>query len=466
MMETSAYSSNKMITGIVFAVLTFWLFAQSMVNIIPVVQGDLGISLGTLNIAISLTSLFSGMFIVAAGGISDQVGRKKMTFIGLILSIIGCLCIILAQNATLLIAGRIIQGFSAACIMPSTIALVKAYFEGENRQRALSYWSFGSWGGGGSCAFIGGAIATYMGWKWIFIFSIALSLVAMYLLKDAPESKAAEKSTKSKFNFSGLFIFVIIMLAINLVVTRGHDLGWTSPITIALIGVIIFGSVIFFTLESKKRNQFIEFSLFKTKAYTGAVTSNFLLNGVAGTVVVANTYVQVARGFTPFQSGLLTLGNLVAVLVMIRVGEKIMQKVGARKPMIAASIISTVGLSMTALTFLPDLAYIITFFIGFMLSGVGLGLYATPSTDTAVVNIPEDKVGVASGIYKMSSSLGFSFGIAISTAVYGVLVSTGNLEFAASAGIMVNMAFAIPALILIMFTITDKEGKIISKLSA
>lgn len=350
--------------------------------------------------------------------------------------------------------------------MPSTIALVKAYFEGENRQLALSYWSFGSWGGGGSCAFIGGAIATYMGWRWIFIFSIALSLVAMYLLKDAPESKAAEQSNKLKFNFSGLFIFVIIMLAINLVVTRGNDFGWTSPLTIALLGVILIGSVVFFILESKKANQFIELSLFKTKAYTGAVTSNFLLNGVAGPVVVANTYLQVARGFTPFQSGLLTLGNLIAVLVMIRIGEKMMQKVGARKPMIAASIIATVGLSMTALTFLPNLAYIITFFIGFMLSGIGLGLYATPSTDTAVVNIPEDKVGVASGIYKMSSSLGFSFGIAISTAVYGVIVSTGNIELAASAGIMVNMAFSIPALLVILFTITDKEGKNISKLSA
>ena len=82
-METSARGSNKMIIGIVLAVLTFWLFAQSMVNIIPAMQADLGISLGTLNIAISLTSLFSGMFIVAAGGISDKDGRKKLTYLGL-----------------------------------------------------------------------------------------------------------------------------------------------------------------------------------------------------------------------------------------------------------------------------------------------------------------------------------------------------------------------------------------------
>ncbi|NYF24334.1 MFS transporter [Sporosarcina sp. JAI121] len=463
-MEVGKKGSNKMIIGIVLAVLTFWLFASSMVNIIPAIQADLGISLGTLNIAISITSLFSGMFIVAAGGISDRTGRKKLTFLGLHLSIIGSLCLVLAQSAPLLIVGRIIQGISAACIMPATIALVKSCFDGKERQRALSYWSFGSWGGASACALIGGAIATYMGWRWIFILSIVISLIAMYLLKDIAESKA-EQPSNSKFDFAGLLIFIFIMLALNLTITRGHEFGWTSPLTIALISITIIGTVIFFLVEIKKKSKFIEFSLFKSKAYTGAVTSNFLQSAIGGTVVVANTYVQLARGFTAFQTGLLTIGNLVAVLIMIRVGEKIMQKVGARKPMIAASIITPLGISLTALTFLPDSAYIITVFLGFMLSGIGLGLYATPSMDTAVVNTPEDKVGVASGIYKMSSSLGFSFGIAISTAIYGVIVATGNMELAASAGIMVNIAFAIPSLIFIMLTIPDNEGKKITELS-
>ena len=151
------------------------------------------------------------------------------------------------------------------------------------------------------------------------------------------------------------------------------EFGWTSPLTIALIAVILVGSAIFFIVEIKKSNKFIEFSLFKFKAYTGAMTSNFLLSGVAGTFVVTNTYVQVSRGFTAFQSGLLTIGNLVALLVMIRVGEKLLQKVGARKPMIAAAIMSSIGISLTALTFLPDVTYIIVVFFGFMLSGAGLG---------------------------------------------------------------------------------------------
>ena len=90
-METSYKGTNKLIIGIVFGVITFWLFAQAMVNVVPAVQSDLGISLGTLNIAISLSALFSGMFIVAAGGLADKIGRKKMTYIGLILSVIGSL---------------------------------------------------------------------------------------------------------------------------------------------------------------------------------------------------------------------------------------------------------------------------------------------------------------------------------------------------------------------------------------
>ena len=82
-METNYKGTDKLITGIVFGVITFWLFAQAMVNVVPAVQSDLGVSHGTVNIAISLTALFSGMFIVAAGGIADKVGRKKITYIGL-----------------------------------------------------------------------------------------------------------------------------------------------------------------------------------------------------------------------------------------------------------------------------------------------------------------------------------------------------------------------------------------------
>ena len=114
--------------------------------------------------------------------------------------------------------------------------------------------------------------------------------------------------------------------------------------------------------------------------------------------------------------------------------------------MIWGGIITTIGVAMMGLTFLPGFAYTVVVFIGFALFGLGLGIYATPSTDTSVSNAPSDKVGEAAGVYKMASSLGGAFGVAISATVYGAIAANGNLESAASVGIIVNVIFGILSL--------------------
>ena len=91
---------------------------------------------------------------------------------------------------------------------------------------------------------------------------------------------------------------------------------------------------------------------------------------------------------------------------------------GPRKPMLMGCCITGLGILLTTLTFLLAKEYIITAFIGFTLFGIGLGFYATPSTDAALSNVPDDKAGSASGIYKMASSLGAAFGVAISAAIF------------------------------------------------
>lgn len=457
--ESSYKGTNKMITGIVFGVITFWLFAQAIVNVVPTMQSDLSVTTGTINIAISLSALFSGMFIVAAGGLADKIGRKRIAMIGFILSIIGSLCLVLAQGAVLLVLGRIIQGLSAAFIMPSTIALIKAYFEDEDRQRALSFWSIGSWGGSGVASFAGGAIASSLGWRWIFIFSIMFALVGMFLLKDTPESKQASTG-KFKFDYLGLAIFVVTMVALNIVINFGADLGWTSPLIIGLAIFTVVGLAVFIKVEKSKKVVLIDFAVFKNKAYTGATVSNFLLNAIAGTLVVANTYVQVGRGFTSFESGMLSLGYLVAVLAMIRVGEKILQKAGAKKPMVWGGLITTFGVALMGLTFLPDLAYTLIVFVGYALFGLGLGIYATPSTDTSVTNAPADKVGEAAGVYKMASSLGSAFGVALSATAYGALAASGNIEVAATVGIIVNVIFGLLSVLSVIYLVPKAAGKV------
>ena len=104
--------------------------------------------------------------------------------------------------------------------------------------------------------------------------------------------------------------------------------------------------------------------------------------------------------------------------------------------------IAAVGMSLAAMTFLPDLAYVIVVFVGFLIAGLGIGMYATPSIDTSLAYVEDDKAGIASGIYKMASSLGYSFGLAISTAIYSTVEAlTSNLELAASSGMLSALVF-------------------------
>lgn len=163
--DRSSRSKNRLVLGIVLAVVTFWLFAQTTLNVAPTIRDDLQISDSLSNIAVSIAALFSGIFIVAAGGLADRLGRVKVTYAGLVLNALGSLLIAISPGGTasFLMTGRIIQGLSAACIMPATLALLKDSFDGKKRQRAVSFWSIGSWGGSGLCALFGGLVASSLG---------------------------------------------------------------------------------------------------------------------------------------------------------------------------------------------------------------------------------------------------------------------------------------------------------------
>lgn len=456
---------NRLLLGIILGVITFWLFAQSLVNLVVPLQSSYNSDIGTINIAVSLSALFSGLFIVGAGDIADKFGRVKLTYIGLALNIIGSILIIITPLPSLLIIGRAVQGLSAACIMPATLAIINEYYIGTARQRALSYWSIGSWGGSGVCTLFGGLMATNFGWRSIFIISIILTILAMFLIKHTPETKAEPIGNKplepKKFDVIGLIILVICMLSINVIITQTSNYGLMSPLILGLIAVFVISLIIFVMYENRIKHPLVDFDLFKNKGYTGATVSNFMLNGVAGgTLIVVNTYYQQQLDFNSQQTGYISLTYLVAVLIMIRVGEKILQALGPKRPLLMGSGFTVIGLILLSLTFLPDAWYIAASVVGYLLFGTGLGIYATPSTDTAVAQAPDEKVGVASGVYKMASSLGNAFGVAISSTVYSVLAAQLNLSLGGFMGVIFNAIVALLALVAILFLVPKKQSNL------
>src|SRR6476660_4453890 len=85
--------NDRLLFGIIFGVLAFWLFAQTTLNISPVMASDLGIETSVMNIAVSITALFSGIFIGGHRGLADRRGRGKAVQVGFVLSIIGSLLV-------------------------------------------------------------------------------------------------------------------------------------------------------------------------------------------------------------------------------------------------------------------------------------------------------------------------------------------------------------------------------------
>lgn len=464
-MRKETYKGNdRLLLGSVLAILTFWLFAQTTLNVMPSMRADLGIDETWSNMAVSITALFSGIFIVVLGGLGDKIGRVKMVLTGIVLSAAGSLMIALtpAGTSVFLMAGRIIQGLSAACIMPASLALIKAYYEGPARQRALSYLSMGSWGGSGLCSLFGGAVAGALGWRYIFLFSVLVSAAAFALVYGTPESRV-ERKNPAPFDWFGLVTFMISMVALNIVIGQGARMGWGHPVIIVLILTAFVGSILFFKEEMGNTNPFIDFKLFRNKSYAGATLSNFLLNGSAGTIMVTLTLLQLGAGMSSFTAGLVTLGYLAAVLLTIRVGEKLLRLWGARKPMILGCLITSGGIILLSLSFLYTWQYLVAAFLGFTLFGVGLGLYATPSADAALSNVPADQAGSAAGLYKMASSLGAAFGVAISASIFTAL---SGMEMTALSGLFLgrtdNVSLRLAAMaaflfnfLMIMATITS-----------
>lgn len=434
---TATYRGNdKLLAGLVLSVVSYWLFAISLGTVAPTVLQDLNgpysdpvaytwaqpvLSPTSMNLAVSLTGLVSGLFIVLFGGFADRFGRVRLTLVGNLLNVIGCLFIVLANGSlatVLMITGRAVQGLSAACVMPATIALVKSYWDGPQRQRSVSMWSIGSFGGAGLAAFLGGLTASGIGWRWIFVFSMAVSVIASALVWGTPESRVVGPD-RQRFDVVGLAVFLLTMLALMILLTfGGKSFGWASSVGLVLAVLTIAGIVAFVVVERGKGNAFIDFGLFRNMNFTGTVAANFLLNGTLGLLIVSQQLLQIGGNMKALEAGVLTLGYPLMVVLFIRAGEKLLQIHGPRKPMIwgallvalAAALLMPTNLLLSQYKWLAVLAY--------GCFGLGLAFFATPATDAALTSLPADRAGTGMGIFKMASSLGGSIGTAVALALF------------------------------------------------
>ncbi|MBU0438954.1 MFS transporter [Staphylococcus succinus] len=446
-MSTKQHSENKLILAIVLSILTYWLFAQSFINISTQVQQTYQTTTGIVNLSVSLTSFATGLFMVGAGDVSDKIGKLRMTYIGIILSIIGSLLIIISSVTALLIVGRIFQGLSAAILLPATVGVLNDQFKGNALRRAFSYLMIGSVGGVGFASVIGGLIATYINWQANFIVSIIVAIIAFILLLGTKE-EAKEIIDKRPFDYMGMFLFALLIGSITLFATQGFEQGWLSLFSILCLLVFIIATVSFIIYERHKNAPFIDFSLFQHRGFVGSSMSNAVLNSGMGTMTVFNIYAQTKVGLNAFQTGLVTVPYVIMAILMVRLGERLSLRYGGKPMLLMGPLFPAIGIIFISLTILPSHWYVAAAVFGFVICAIGNGLCATPGLTIAILTIPDEKVGLASGIYKMFATLGSAFGIALSTTVFAILQSSYNISIAATCTFLIMMSIMILGVIL------------------
>ncbi|HDF0215637.1 TPA: MFS transporter [Staphylococcus aureus] len=443
MNNTQSSPRSNIIIAIMLSALTYWLFAQSFINIGPLVGQTYQTSPAVLNLSISLTSFATGIFMVAAGDIADKIGQLRMTCMGLIISMVASLLLIISDITALLIIGRILQGLSAAILLPSTVGVLNNQFKGDYLRRAISYLMISTVGGIGLAGVIGGLIGTNFGWQTNFIISIVIAFIAILLLKGTPE-KVSQHSHRHPFDYKGMSIFAVMIGSFTLLLTQGFEQGWFSTFSFICLSIFIITTLIFIIIERRHEVPFIDFSVLSNRPFIGAFLNNFVLNSGLGVTVVFFIYAQTHLGLSAAQSGLVTLPYAIVAVAMIRLGEKATLRFGGKLMLIIGPLFPVIGITIISMTSLQPSQYIIAVVIGFVICAIGNGLVATPGLTIAIFSMPNEKVGLATGLYKMSGTLGGAFGIALSTTVFSML----QLNYAPSVAATVTFIVSIVLMIL------------------
>ena len=132
--------------------------------------------------------------------------------------------------------------------MPSSLALLGVYWSGKARQRAVSLWSMGTWGGSSFAALFGGFMISTLGWRAIFYVCALFAIIGLLLIKGLPESRAEQQQAK-RFDIFGFVAFFIGILSLQLFIANAPVWGWLSVASLSTISLSVIAIVVFIKVE-------------------------------------------------------------------------------------------------------------------------------------------------------------------------------------------------------------------------
>lgn len=386
----------------------------------------------------SYVLVFASLLLVW-GSLADRIGRRLMLTIGITIFVAASVWAGTTTSVDQMILARIVQGIGGSMVLPTTLSLVNANFQGKERGQAFAVWGATIGGMVAVGPVLGGWLASYDtiwgfdGWRWAFNINLPLgALVVAGLLWFVSESKQAQREGGIDVVGAGISVIMFLTLVFGLIegrvygwwnVNSAHqfklgDFAWPTD-GLSVIPVSLAISVVFIILfvvwehhrEKAHKNVLLDLGLFKIASFrNGSIAALIISMGEFGVLFAIPLWLQNVEGLTPLQSGQVLLWLAGGAFMASGIGGALSGKLAPAMAVRLGVLLELVGVAGIALVAGYGWGAICSFLF---LYGLGIGFATAQLTGVIMVDVPLEKSGQGSGSQSTVRQVGSALGIAV-----------------------------------------------------
>ncbi|MFP3580198.1 MDR family MFS transporter [Arthrobacter sp. fls2-241-R2A-200] len=353
------------------------------------------------------------------GKLSDIFGRRPLYLTAIVIFLAGSLYAGSVHSMTELAVARGIQGLGAGGLLALALTIIGDIVALKDRAKYQGYFMsvFGVSSVLGPV--IGGAFAGasnilgFDGWRWVFFINLPIGLAALVVVFLHLHLPA--RHVKQKIDYWGAAAITLAIVPLLLVAEQGRTWGWSSGGSWLCYGLGVVGIVAFLLIERGAGDYaLIPLRLFKNVTFGLSSLLNFIIGvGMFGAIAMLPMYLQLVKGLTPTQAGLMMITFTVGILFGSITAGRTISSSGVYRvfPILGTAILASAAgvmgfvLGVDTGLWVPGL--IAVFF------GVGLGFCMQPLTLAMQVSVPPKDMGVGTSTAAFFRSMGGAVGTAV-----------------------------------------------------
>jgi EmrB/QacA subfamily drug resistance transporter len=356
--------------------------------------------------------------LLLGGALGDHYGRRLLLVVGTSIFAVTSLLCALAPSLPVLLAARGAQGIGAALLLPNSLALLNAAFEGEKRGRAVGIWAAAGAAAAAVAPLIGGWLVGTVGWPAIFYINLPLAAGAILLaLRYVAESREAGTG---RTDYSGALLVTAGLGGVTYALTLWSASGRFTGQAIVALAAGIALLVAFLIVERRRRQRaMMPLDLFADRCFSGLNLMTFLLYGAFAAAMLLIPYVLITSGgYSPVQAGLAMLPLPVLMTSVSPTMGGLAARLGPRLPLTVGPLVVAAGMALARMMG-PDSSYWTGAFPTILVMALGMTIAVAPLTSSVLGSVEEQHVAMASGFNSAVARLGGLIATALLGSVLG-----------------------------------------------